>query len=166
MTQVKILPFCREVWMDEADEFRKAVDKILEARPVKNLTEDEVVTTLRFLELKAFLSEGRYNEIVVHNRDERLELCDDKDRFLAMLADCDKREVLLGTKRCRRLFGGTVYHWRKIARTCPITDTASALSECSSGYFGRGWIIAPHIERLIIWIITYCDYSKIQKLKE
>lgn len=167
MTQIRILPFDRDVWMDEADDFRRAVDMILQARPVMNLTEDEVLTTLRFLELKAFLSEGRYNQIVVHAKDERLELCDDNDRFLAMLADCDKRDVLLGTKRCRRLFGGTVYHWRKIARKCPITDTASALSEDGSqGYYGRGWVIAPHIERLIDWIIEHCDYSKIQKLKE
>ena len=165
MTQTKILPFNRDVWMDEADEFRKAVDMILEARPVMNLTEDEAVTTLRFLELKAFLSEGRYNVIVVNINDTRLELCEDSDRFLAVLADCDNRDVLLGTKRCRRLFGGTVYHWRNIARKCPIIETVSALSECSSGYYGRGWKIAPHIERLINWIIKNCDYSKIQKLK-
>ena len=155
MTQTKILPFNRDVWMDEADEFRKAVDMILDARPVMNLTEDEAVTTLRFLELKAFLSEGRHNAIVVNINDKRLELCDDSDN----------RDVLLGTKRCRRLFGGTVYHWRRIARKCPIIETVSALSECSSGYYGRGWAIAPHIERLINWIIKNCDYSKIQKLK-
>lgn len=165
MTQTKILPFNWDVWMDEADEFRKAVDMILDARPVMNLTEDEAVTTLRFLELKAFLSEGRYGQIVVNINDKRLELCDDSDRFLAVLADCDNRDVLLGTKRCRRLFGGTVYHWRKIARKVPIIETVSALNECSSGYYGRGWAIAPHIERLINWIIKHCDYSKIQKLK-
>lgn len=165
MTQIKILPFYKEVWMDEADEFRKEVDRILEAHPIMNLTEDEAVTTLRFLELKAFLSEGRYNQIVVHKNDKRLELCDDKDRFLALLADCDQRHVLLGTKRCRIIFGGTIYQWRKIARKCPIISVASAIDECSSGYYGRGWEIAVHIERLIDWIIETTNYSKIEKLK-
>ena len=160
MTQTKILPF------NPADlDVQRTCDRIMEAAPVKNLTPDEVEATLRFLELKAFLSEGRYNVIVVNINDTRLELCDDSDRFLAVLADCDNRDALLGTKRCRRLFGGTVYHWRRIARKCPIIETVSALSECSSGYYGRGWKIAPHIERLINWIIKNCDYSKIQKLK-
>lgn len=160
MTQTKILPF------NPADlDVQRKCDRIMEAAPVKNLTPDEVEATLRFLELKEFLSEGRYNQIVVNINDKRLELCDDSDRFLAVLADCDNRDALLGTKRCRRLFGGTVYHWRRIARKCPIIETVSALSECSSGYYGRGWAIAPHIERLIDWIIKHCDYSKIQKLK-
>lgn len=160
MTQTKILPF------NPADlDVQRMCDRIMEAAPVKNLDPDEVLTTLRFLELKAFLSEGRYGQIVVNINDTRLELCDDSNRFLAMLADCDNRDVLLGTKRCRRLFGGTVYHWRRIARKCPIIDTVSGFSECSSGYYGRGWVIAPHIERLIDWIIENCDYSKIQKLK-
>ena len=163
MTETKILPFCREVWMADGDEFKAEVQRIMEAKPVKNLTEDEVVTTLRFLELKAFLLDR--NHIVVHNQDPRLELCDDNDRFLAMLADCDRRETLLTTKRCRHLFGGTVYHWRKIAHKCPITDVASALSECSSGYYGRGWVIAQHIEMLISYILETSTYARIQKLK-
>jgi len=165
MKQIKILPFCREVWMDDGDEFKAEVQRIMEAKPVNNLTEDEVVTTLRFLELKASLSEGRYIQVVVHRNDPRLELCDDNDRFLALLADCDSREVLLGTKRCRSIFGGTVYHWRKIGHKCPITDVASALSECSSGYYGRGWVIAPHIEMLISYILETSTYARIQKLK-
>lgn len=137
MTQIKILPFSREVWMADGDEFKAEVDRIMEARPVMNLTEDEVITTLRLLELEAGLSEGRYNLVVVRRNDPRLELCNDNDRFLALLIDCVKRDVILGTKRCRSLFGGTVYHWRKIARKCPITDVASAISECGSGYYGR-----------------------------
>lgn len=128
------------------------MNKIIEARPISNLTQDEVLTTLRFLELKEFLSEGRYNQIVIHRNDKRLELCEDTDRFLAMLADADARDVLLFSGRCRSLFGGSIYRWRNIGRKCPITAVASAISECGSGYYGRGWEIAPHIERLIKWI--------------
>lgn len=147
----KILPFNKEVWLaDEA--FKEKVDRILEAKPVKNLTEDEVITTLRLMELQKVLSEGRYNQIVIHRNDARLGLCDNSDRFLAMLADADARDVLLFSGRCRALFGGSIYHWRNIGRKCPITAVASAISECGTGYYGRGWEIAPHIERLINWI--------------
>lgn len=133
-------------------EIREIAEYIKVHAPVKNLTEDEILTTLRLMKIRSFLSDGRYNQIVVHKNDKRLELCDDKDKFLALLADCDARYVLLFSGRCRQIFGGTVYHWRKIARQCPITSVASAISECGSGYYGRGWEIAPHIERLIQWI--------------
>lgn len=160
MKQIRILPF------NPADpELQKECDRILNAAPVKNLTPDEVLTTLRLLELEAELSEGRYHQLVVHRKDSRLELCDDNDKYLAMLADCDKRDVLLFTGRCRTLFGGTVYHWRNIARKCPITAVASAISECGSGYYGRGWEIAPNILTLRAWIINTTEYSRIQKLK-
>lgn len=164
--QINILPFNREVWMAEGDEFRQEVDRIMEARPVMNLTEDEVITTLRLMEIQNALSEGRYNQVVVHKNDARLELCKDDDKFLAMLADCDKREVLLFTGRCRSLFGGTVYHWRNIAHKCPIISVASAISEFGTGYYGRGWVIAPHICRLRDYILNTSTYSRIQKLKE
>ena len=133
-------------------EIRKKAEYIMAHAPVKNLTEDEVLTTLRLMELRDYLGEGRYNQIVVHKNDKRLELCDDKDKFLALLADYDARDVLLFSGRCRQVFGGTLYHWRRIARQCPVTSVASAISECGSGYYGRGWEIAPHIERLIQWI--------------
>lgn len=148
MTQI----FNRELWLADP-RIREKIDRIIESAPVKNLTEDEVLTTLRLMELQGGLQEGRYNQIVVHKNDKRLEKCDDSDRFLAMLADCDKRDVLLFSGRCRSLFGGTVYHWRNIARKCPITSVASAVSECGMGYYGRGWEIAPHIQRLRKWII-------------
>ena len=151
MTQ--ILPFNPEGHQSE-------IDLIMEAAPVKNLTPDEALTTLRLLELQKFLSQGRYNEIVIHRNDKRLELLDDKDRFLAMLADCDRRDVLLFSGRCRSLFGGSVYHWRNIARKCPITAVASAISECGSGYYGRGWEIAPHICTLRKWIIEHIEEYK------
>lgn len=142
------------------------IDLIISTAPVKNLTKDEVVTTMRLIELHAFLAAGRYNEVVIHRNDKRLELCDDKDKFLAMLVDCGKRDVLLFSGRCRSLFGGTVYHWRNIGRKCPITSVASAISECGTGYYGRGWEIAPHIKRLRKHIIELSIRPEIQKLKE
>lgn len=149
----------------DPDKFpQSSVDFIIKNAPVRNLNKMEVLTTMRFLYLKATLTDDCYNQIVVHCKDERLALCDDNDRFLALLADCDKRYVILGTKRCCRLFGGTVYHWRKIAHKCPITDVASALSEFGSGYYGRGWVIAPHIETLIDWMTTEDISPEVQKL--
>ena len=131
---------------------QSAIDLIIKTAGVKNLTREEVLTTMRLIDLHAFLAEGRYNEVVVHRKDNRLALCDDKDKFLAMLADADARDVLLFSGRCRALFGGSIYHWRNIGRKCPITAVASAISESGSGYYGRGWEIAPHIKRLINWI--------------
>lgn len=150
----------------EDPEIQSNVAYIMMRAPVKNLTEAEVLTTLRLLQLHVMLKDGdsRYS-VCVHRNDRRLALCDDNDRFLAMLLDCDLRDVLLGTKRCRSCFGGTVYHWRRIARKCLITDTASAISECSTGYYGRGWVIAPHIQTLRKWIIENSTHQKIRKLK-
>ena len=57
----QILPF------NPADlDVQRMCDSILEAAPVKNLTHEEVLTTMRLIELQAFLAEGRYNQIVVH----------------------------------------------------------------------------------------------------
>lgn len=154
----------------EDPEIQSNVAYILMTAPVKNLTEEEVKATIRLLQLQYYLRVPNRNGyvrdvVVVHRNDPRLELCDDNDRFLAMLIDCDLRDVLLGTKRCRSCFGGTVYHWRKIARKCPVTDTASALSECSSGYYGRGWIIAPHICTLRKWIINNSNNEQTRSIK-
>ena len=138
--------------------------------PVKNLTDQEVLITLRLLQLQVLIRQpnrnGYYRDIVVvHKDDPRLQQLDDYDRFLAMLIDCDLRDVLLMSKRCRVLFGGTVWHWRNIGRSCPITETASAISECGSGYYGRGWVIAPHIQTLRKWIIDHSDNEQIKNLK-
>lgn len=154
----QILPF-------NPEGHQSAIDLIMETAPVKNLTKEEVLTTMRLIELQAFLAEGRYNQIVVHKNDKRLELCDDNDRFLAMLADCDARDVLLFSGRCRALFGGSVYHWRNIGRKNPITAVSSAVSECGSGYYGRGWEIAPHIQRLRRFMIGIDIRPEVQKLR-
>ena len=156
MTQI----YNKELWLADP-KIREDIDRILEAKPVKNLTDDEVLTTLRLMQLQEGLQDGRYNQIVIHRKDKRLEKCDDQDRFLAMLLDCDSRDVLLFSGRCRSLFGGSVHHWRKIARQCPITAVASAISECGMGYYGRGWEIAPHIQTLRKWI-----NNNINNLKE
>lgn len=131
-------------------------NEIMSAKPVKNLTVDEVMTTLRLIQLKvAFNKDGdtiRYN-------DQRLKDCTDTDKFLAMLNEYDAAGYILSTRPLIQNFGGTKYHWRKIGRTCPITDVASAINECSAGYYGRGWIIAPHINRLRDWIIYNTDFA-------
>lgn len=139
---------------------QKNINRIMIAATLRNLTYKEIVTTLRMLDLHKELSVNDYGEVVVHRNDKRLELLPDEDKFLALLIDCDKREVLLGTKRCRSCFGGTVYHWRNIARKCAITSVASAISECGSGYYGRGWEIAPHICTLRKWIIEHIEEYK------
>lgn len=134
-------------------EILSKMEYIMEHKPLKNLNTGEVLATLRLIEIQKAFSDNEYDEIVVHKNDKRLELCDDNDRFLAMLADVEKRETILCTKRCRSLFGGTIYRWRKIARNCPITSVASAIHpDGGGGYYGRGWIIAAHIARLIKWI--------------
>lgn len=147
-------------------EVQSNLSHILKAAPVRNLTDAEVLTTIRLLQLHLALMTGtcKYS-VCIHKQDKRLAECSDEDRFLAMLLDCDLRDVLLGCKMCRRLFGGTDYHWRKIARKSPITATASAISEIGSGYYGRGWIIAPHIQRLRRWIIANCQNPEIKRLK-
>lgn len=124
---------------------------------VKNLTEAEVQTTLRLLELHALLGNpditvNGWHPVDIKKNDPRLANLTDTDRFLALLIEYDYREYILCSANCIRLFGGTKYHWRKIGRTCPITTTVSALNECYAGYYGRGWIIAPHICTLIKWI--------------
>lgn len=142
------------------------IDLIMQTAPVKNLTQEEVITTMRLIDLHSFLAEGRFNEVVIHLNDKRLELCDDKDRFLALLVDCDERDVLLFSGRCRSLFGGTVNHWRNIGRKCPITAVSSAISECGNGYYGRGWEIAPHIQRLRKFIMEIDIRPEVQKLRK
>ena len=131
--------------------FQHEIASILDKAPIKNLTYEEVETTLRLIEIQEAL-QNSFGEVIVNKNDKRLELCDDNDRFLALLADCDARDVLLFTGHCISLFGGKIYKWRKIAHNCPIITVASTISEFGSGYYGRGWEIAPHIKRLIKWI--------------
>lgn len=140
------------------------VEHIMKHAPVKNLTREEVLITLRLIQLEVQLRD-EHGYVSVFYNDRRLEKCDDTDKFLAMLLDRNSIEYLLGTRFCMDHFGGTRYHWQKIGRTSPITTTASAVSDCSNGYYGRGWIIAPHIMTLRNWIIMNSDNEEISKLK-
>ncbi len=148
----------------DTEEARRSIDHILKNAPVLNLTLREVISTLRLIRLHAFLADHQYQDVYVHNNDERLQYCDDTDRFLALLLECEQRDLLLGTKRCRLRFGGTPYHWRKIAKQSQIVTTMSSVSE-DGGYYGRGWVLAPNIVTLRKWIVATTQNPDIKRLK-
>lgn len=145
---------------------RENVDYILAKAPVKNLNEAEVLTTLRMLYLYTQLADYSYDDtpVVLRTNDARLEFATDEDRFLAMLIECHQQERLLTSKFCMSLFGGKYYRWRRIGRTSPVTAVAAGFNECYTGYYGRGWIIAPHILTLCKWIIRNADFEEYNKL--
>ena len=147
-------------------EIQSNLKHIMFAAPVKNLTEDEVLTTLRLLQLHVQLMNPEYpRDVTVRKRDLRLLFLPDTDRFLAMLIDRHDCGLLLNTKFCVWNFGGTGYHWRKVAKGCPVTAVASALSQDGyPGYCGRGWQVAPHICTLIRWIVQHTDNEVIKLL--
>lgn len=149
----------------DAEDTRRSIEHILEHAPVMNLTLREVISTLRLVRLHASLADRQYGDVYVHNNDVRLQYCDDTDRFLALLLECQQREQLLGTKRCRLRFGGTLYHWRRIAHDCEIVTTASAVSDSGSGYYGRGWVLSPNIVTLRKWIVATTQNPDIKRLK-
>ncbi len=148
----------------DTEDSRRSIAYILEHAPVLNLTLREVISTLRLVRLHAFLADRQYQDVYVHNDDVRLRLCDDTDRFLALLLECEQCDQLLGTKRCRLRFGGSPYHWRKIARDCEIVTTESSVSE-DGGYYGRGWLLAPNIVTLRRWIVATTQNPDIKRLK-
>lgn len=148
----------------DTEDSRRAIAHILEHAPVLNLTLREVISTLRLIRLQASLADRQYQDIYVHNNDRRLQYCDDTDRFLALLLECDQRNLLLGTKRCRLRFGGSPYHWRKIAHDCEIVTVESSISE-DGGYYGRGWALAPNIVTLRKWIVATTENPDIKRLK-
>ncbi len=148
----------------DTEESRRSVVHILEHAPVLNLTLREVISTLRLIRLHASLADRQYGDVYVHNNDVRLQYCDDTDKFLALLLECEQRDQLLGTKRCRMRFGGTPYHWRKVAKDCEIVTTESSVSE-DGGYYGRGWVLAPNIATLRKWIVATTENPDIKRLK-
>lgn len=149
----------------DTKEARHSIEYILQHAPVLNLTLREVISTLRLIRLHAFLADNKHQDVYVLNKDYRLQCCDDTDRFLALLLECEQREQLLGTKRCIVRFGGSPYHWRKIAHDCEIVTTASAVSESGTGYYGRGWVLAPNIVNLRKWIVATTQNPDIKRLK-
>lgn len=146
------------------EDMRRSIAHILEHAPVLNLTLREVISTLRLIRLHAFLADRQYGDVYVYNNDVRLQRCDDTDKFLALLLECEQGDRLLGTKRCRLRFGGTPYHWRKIAHDCEIVTTESSVSE-DGGYYGRGWVLAPNIATLRKWIVATTENPEIKRLK-
>lgn len=159
---VRILP----AFDRTSEPIKRSLAHILANAPVLNLSPEEVLSVLRLVRLHAFLADRQYLDVYVHNNDSRLRLCDDTDRFLALLLECEQRDQLLGTRRCRLRFGGTPYHWRKIARDTHIVVAASAVSEDGSGYYGRGWQLAPHIVTLRKWIYATTENPEIKRLKK
>lgn len=155
----RLLPFDRT-----SEPVKRSLAHILANAPGSNLTPEEVLSVLRLVRLHAFLADRQYQDVCVHTGDSRLRLCDDTDRFLALLLECDQRGQLLGTRRCRLRFGGTAYHWRKIARDCQIVTTESSVSE-DGGYYGRGWALAPNIVTLRRWIVASTSNPDIKRLK-
>jgi hypothetical protein len=135
-------------------EWNLMVTAILGTAPVKNLTYEEVSTTLRLIEIEMILGNPKYVKATVYvfKNDKRMSEWTDTDKFLALLVEADQQDLLLRSKRCMYCFGGSLYHWRKIGRTSPVTTVASAIGEYSGGYYGRGWVIAPHIKTLIKWM--------------
>lgn len=141
------------------------VDHILKAAPVKNLTREEVETTLRMLALHSMLSRQDSRCIDMRRHDHRLDNCTDEDKFLALLVVQNSYDFILNSRICVHYFGGTRYHWRKIGHDSPVTATVSAISEEGMGYYGRGWVIAPHINTLRRWIVEHATDEEIRKLK-
>lgn len=138
-------------------EVRANVQRIMEAAPVQNLTENEVLQTLRLVQLERVLRDDERISrfaVTVYQDDQRLMASTDEDKFLALLLDADCRKTLLMTKRCRYCFGQTTYHWRKVAGECSLVATSSNMVEAERGgrYYGRGWVLAPHIVTLRKWI--------------
>ncbi len=123
---------------------------------VKNLTDDEISGTIRMLQLDV-----QYSYNAAWRLNSPVASLSDTDKFHLMLIKQNTHDYLLTTRTLLYLFKGTKYKWRKIGRTSPLTTVASAISECSTGYYGRGWVIAPHIQSLIEFLRseTYLSQS-------
>ena len=74
----------------DTEAMRRSIDHILEHAPVMHLTLREVISTLRLIRLHASLADRQYGDVYVHNNDVRLQYCDDTDRFLALLLECEQ----------------------------------------------------------------------------
>ena len=175
MNTTKIIP----PFQPQSEEVRANVARIMEAAPVQNLTEDEVLQTLRLLQLHSLLldeARTQHHSVTVYQDDVRLQTASADDRFLALLLDADVRGTILTSKRCRYCFGQTQYYWRKVAGRCVIITTASGMENAVYGglmknadyggrYFGRGWKLAPNIVTLRRWIVSNSQNPDINKLK-
>ena len=143
---------------------------ILDNAPIQNLTEEEVLTTIRLLQLEVLLQSSKLSRysVTIYQDDERLQSLTDDDRLLAMLLHCRCRSnLLLQYKLLRWAFGQTDYHWRKVIKRCPIIDTVSQTIAGQYGgrYLGKGWVIAQHIQSLRAWIIQGSTKEEYRQLK-
>lgn len=130
---------------------------IMNAAPVAHLKDEEVFQTIRLMQMEQALTDEQRTShfaVTVYQDDKRLEALSDDDKFLALLLDADCRQTILTTKRCIYCFGGKDYKWRKVAKRCELIETKSATLEGDYGgrYLGRGWVIAPYIQRLRKWM--------------
>ena len=149
---------------------KNSVRYIMEHAPIQNLTEDEVLTTIRLLQLEILLQNSKLSRysVTVYRDDERLQSLTDDDRFLAMLLHCRCRNnLLLQYKLLLWAFGHTEYHWKKVVKRCLIIEMASQTVEGQYGgrYLGRGYVIAKHIQSLRIWIIEHSKKEEYKQLK-
>ena len=154
----------------QSKEVQDNVKRIMDAEPVKHMTEEEVLQTLRLLQLHvALLDENRttHFSVSVYQEDNRLQSCSPEDKFMALLLDADVRGVILTTKRCRYCFGQTQYYWLKIAKKSSLITTSSVIAEGDYGgrFYGKGWVVAPNIKTLRRWIVENSDNEDIKKLK-
>ena len=131
----------------------KIVAGLIECHPVAHLTQEEVTQTLRLIQLEQALTDDEHRcsfDVTVYRHDERLEDLSEDDKFLALLLDCDCRQIILATRQCIHCFGGTPHRWRKVAGRCVLIETKSTTfgGEYGGKYYGRGWAITPYIKRL------------------
>jgi hypothetical protein len=154
----------------QAEDVKRSVRYILDNAPIQNLTEDEVLATIRLLQLEILLQDSRLSRysVTVYRDDERLQNLTDDDLLLCMLLHCRCRNnQLLQYKLLLWAYGHTEYHWKKVVRRCPIVDMTSQTVEGQYGgqYLGRGYVIAKHILSLRTWIIENSKSEEYQKLK-
>ena len=143
---------------------------ILHNAPVQNLTEEEVLTTIRLLQLEIMLQDTERSKyrITIYADDARLTDVTDEDRFLAALLHTFYRGELLQFKLLRYLYGNTDYHWRKIMKKCVIIETSAQTVEGKYGgrFLGKGWVLAKHIKTLRSWIIENSKNEEFKKLSK
>ena len=154
----------------EAEDIKRSVRYILDNAPIQHLTEEEVLTTIRLLQLEVWLQSSKLSRysVTVYQDDERLQSLTDDDRLLAMLLHCRCRSnLLLQYKLLLWAFGHTEYHWKKVVKRCPIIEMTSQTVNGQYGgrYLGKGYVIAKHIQSLRIWIIQHSNKEEYKKLK-
>lgn len=143
--------------LNELSGYDELIDSMIAAQPIKNLNRGEALNTIRMFEISLKLGDTKHDgfPIDVYKNDKRMVGWSDNDKFLALLIEHDQQDLILTSNRLVYCFGKSKYYWRKIGRTNPVTTTASAISECSAGYYGRGWVVAPHIKTLYRWFVNH-----------